>query len=204
MNVHTTDRVVTEALASEEEHALDERRIGFWIYLMSDAVLFSLLFATYATMVRRTAGGPSAAELFGLGHTFLETMLLLFSTFTFGLVTLAAADDRWGQVLGWLGVTFALGLSFVGLEISEFAGMIAGGAGPDRSGFLSAFFTLVGTHGLHVSAGLVWISVMSGQIVTCGLTKPVRSRLWRLGLFWHFLDLIWIGIFSFVYLAGLS
>ncbi|MEM9682160.1 MAG: cytochrome o ubiquinol oxidase subunit III [Pseudomonadota bacterium] len=180
-----------------------QRAFGFWLYLMSDAIIFALLFATYAVMVGGTDGGPTGKDLFSLTHTLAETALLLISSLTFGLATVAMHGDRKGSVLGWLFVTFLLGLGFVGLEIQEFAGMIAQGAGPDRSGFLSAFFTLVGTHGLHVSFGLVWILIMSAQIATKGMTAPVRSRLTRLGLFWHFLDIVWIGIFSVVYLPGI-
>lgn len=179
-----------------------DRAFGFWIYLMSDAVIFSLLFATYMTMSRNYAGGPTGKELFDLGHTFGETMLLLCSTVSYGFVSLAAATGRRGPVLLWLAATFLLGLGFVGMELEEFHAMIARDAGPGRSGFLSAFFTLVGTHGLHVSAGLVWISVMMTQVIVKGLTAPVNSRLLRLGMFWHFLDIVWIGIFSIVYLLG--
>ena len=132
-----------------------------------------------------------------------ETALLLFSSTTFGLAAVAlSAGDR-AKVMLWLGVTFVLGAGFIFLEVGEFSGMIAQGAGPERSGFLSAFFTLVGTHGLHVSVGLLWMLVMFGQVLIKGLTAPVASRLMRLGLFWHFLDIIWVVIFSVVYLPGL-
>jgi cytochrome o ubiquinol oxidase subunit 3 len=180
----------------------EEKAFGFWIYLMTDAIIFALLFATYAVMLRGTAGGPTGRELFSLPHTFGETMLLLVSSTTFGFATLAArARDRKAAITMLL-VTFALGAGFLAMELIEFRGMIAAGAPPQRSGFLSAFFTLVGTHGLHVAAGLVGILVMMGQILTKGITAPVYSRLFRLGLFWHFLDIVWIGIFSVVYLPG--
>ncbi|OWY59136.1 hypothetical protein B7486_76190 [cyanobacterium TDX16] len=130
-------------------------------------------------------------------------MLLLVSSTTFGIASLQVKAGNRGAVLGWLAVTFLLGAGFVFLEIREFAGLIAQGAGPDRSGFLSAFFTLVGTHGVHVSMGLLWILILSAQVMTKGLTLPVASRLYRLGLFWHFLDIAWVGIFSIVYLPGL-
>lgn len=188
--------------ALEAEHARDEREFGFWIYLMSDAIIFSLLFATYAVMVGRTAGGPNARGLFDLAHAFAETMLLLCSSLTFGLASLSAHARNKGAVLFWLAVTFALGVGFVGMEIVEFHGMVMVGAGPQRSGFLSSFFTLVATHGLHVTMGLVWIVVLGCQLLVNGLTAPVASRLHRLGLFWHFLDIVWIGIFSVVYLPG--
>ncbi len=148
------------------------------------------------------AGGPTGLELFHLPRTFGETMLLLFSSATFGFATLAArARDGRAAVLLLL-LTFILGTGFVAMEVGEFRGMVAMGAGPDRSGFLSAFFTLVGTHGLHVSVGLICILVVVGQILFKGLTEPVGSRLFRVGLFWHFLDIVWIGIFSVVYLPG--
>ena len=179
------------------------RAFGFWLYLMSDAILFSLLFATYAVMARNNAGGPTGHTLFSLPNAFGETMLLLFSSITFGLATLAMKSGEKERMLSWLLVTFLLGLGFVGLEIREFHGMVRVGAGPDRSGFLSAFFTLVGTHGLHVTFGLIWILIMTSQVVIKGLTVPVTSRFLRLGLFWHFLDIVWIGIFSVVYLPGI-
>ena len=181
----------------------EQRAFGFWLYLMSDAILFSLLFATYAVMARNNAGGPTGHTLFSLPNAFGETMLLLFSSITFGLATLAMKSGEKERMLSWLLVTFLLGLGFVGLEIREFHGMVRAGAGPDRSGFLSAFFTLVGTHGLHVTFGLIWILIMTSQVVIKGLTVPVTSRILRLGLFWHFLDIVWIGIFSVVYLPGI-
>lgn len=189
-----------EAAASAER--TEEKALGFWIYLMSDAVIFALLFATYVVMTSGTAGGPSGGELFSLSRAFGETLLLLFSSTTFGFATVAVSGRNGRAAVLWLLVTALLGLGFVGLELQEFTGMIEAGAGPERSGFLSAFFTLVGTHGLHVSVGLISILVMTAQILLKGLTGPVRSRLLRLGLFWHFLDIVWIGIFSIVYLPG--
>jgi cytochrome o ubiquinol oxidase subunit III len=186
----------------EARAALDERDFGFWVYLMSDAIIFALLFATYLVLLRGNAGGPTGHQLFDLKRTFGETMLLLTSSVTFGMASVAVAARNRSGVLSWLAITFVLGVGFVFLEISEFSGMIALGAGPDRSGFLSAFFTLVGTHGLHVSGGLVWIAVMIGQVLVKDLNPSVVSRLFRLGLFWHFLDIVWIGIFSVVYLPG--
>jgi cytochrome o ubiquinol oxidase subunit III len=185
-----------------ERDVYEEKALGFWLYLMSDAIIFALLFATYVVMAHNHAGGPTGKDLFDLGHTFTETMVLLCSSITFGFATVAVGQGARGRVLGWLAVTFLLGAGFVALEISEFSGMVAQGAGLQRSGFLSAFFTLVGTHGLHVSMGLIWIVIMSSQVVLKGLTRPVTSRLFRLGLFWHFLDIVWIGIFSIVYLPG--
>jgi cytochrome o ubiquinol oxidase subunit 3 len=189
-----------QALSPSERS--EEKAFGFWIYLMTDAIVFALLFATYVVMSHGTAGGPSGGDLFSLPRTFGETLLLLSSSATFGFAIVAARAREGTQTLLWLFVTFILGAGFIAMELQEFRGMIAVSAGPDRSGFLSAFFTLVGTHGLHVSVGLVCILVMVGQILFKGLTEPVGSRLFRLGLFWHFLDIVWIGIFSVVYLPG--
>lgn len=187
--------------AESDVHA--QRALGFWLYLMGDAVIFGLLFMTYGIMVNNTAGGPAGAALFSLNNAALETALLLVSSTTFGFASIASREGHRGAVLGWLVMTFLLGAGFIFLEIREFTGLIAQGAGPDRSGFLSAFFTLVGTHGTHVSVGLIWILIMSGQVLLKGLSAPVVSRLFRLGLFWHFLDIAWVGIFSVVYLPGL-
>lgn len=193
----------TMTISPRDAAKYEEKEFGFWLYLMSDAVIFACLFATYLVMVGNTAGGPAGKELFSLERAAGETALLLFSSATFGFAAVALSASERSRVLLWLGVTFLLGAGFVFLEYGEFAGMIAQNAGPDRSGFLSAFFTLVGTHGLHVSIGLLWILVMIGQVVLKGLTAPVASRLMRLGLFWHFLDIIWVVIFSVVYLPGL-
>ena len=193
----------SEASHSGASAVHEQRALGFWLYLMGDAVIFALLFMTYSIMVGNTAGGPTGKMLFSLNNAALETALLLVSSITFGFASLATRGGDRSMVLGWLAVTFLLGAGFVFLEVREFLGMIRAGAGPDRSGFLSAFFTLVGTHGIHVSFGLVWILIMSGQVAIKGLTLPVTSRLLRLGLFWHFLDIAWVGIFSVVYLPGL-
>ena len=183
--------------------AHEQRALGFWLYLMGDAVLFGLLFMTYGIMVGNIAGGPSGKTLFSLNNAALETALLLVSSTTFGFASLSSKAGSRSAVLSWLLLTFVLGAGFVFLEVREFLGMIRAGAGPDRSGFLSAFFTLVGTHGTHVSVGLIWILIMTGQVFVKGLSGPVVSRLFRLGLFWHFLDIAWVGIFSVVYLPGL-
>ena len=197
-----TDTVPAPTGAEDARERAEAKALGFWLYLMTDAVIFALLFATYVVMLRGTAGGPTGKDLFDLTRTFGETMLLLFSSATFGLAMLGAnRDDRRAAIL-WLLATLVLALGFVAMELVEFAGMIGKGAGPDRSGFLSAFFTLVGTHGLHVSLGMLCVVVMIGQIAVKGFTGPVRSRLYRLSLFWHFLDIVWIGIFSIVYLGG--
>jgi cytochrome o ubiquinol oxidase subunit III len=175
---------------------------GFWIYLMSDLIIFATLFATFAVLGRNFAGGPTGKQLFDLPYLLGETLFLLSSSATCGLAMLAVHDGQKQRVLMGLAVTFLLGLGFVSMEINEFHRMIAGGFGPDKSAFLSSFFTLVGTHGAHVTFGLIWMAVMIGQVAVKGLTSPVQSRLMRLSMFWHFLDLIWIGIFSIVYLMG--
>jgi cytochrome o ubiquinol oxidase subunit 3 len=203
-NATTVDQA-PQALVGHRHHEAairDSRELGFWFYLMSDAVIFSLLFATYASMTGNTAGGPGTRDVFDLGHTLIETALLLGSSLTCGLAVIAANRRQTGQAIAWLLVTLALGLGFVGMEAVEFGDMIAQGAGPDRSGFLSAFFTLVGTHGLHVSFGSLWLLVMIGQLLVKGPNPWVLSRLQRWGVFWHFLDIVWIGIFSVVYLPG--
>ena len=186
----------------EMREEFEEREFGFWIYLMTDAIIFALLFATYVVMRDNIATGPSAKELFSLPHTAGETLLLLCSSITFGFASLAALDQQVSRAIQWLAVTVLLGVGFVAMELVEFSGMISAGAGPGTSGFLSAFFTLVGTHGLHVSVGILCILVMIGQLMVKGLTPAVSSRLLRLGLFWHFLDIVWIFIFSVVYLPG--
>ena len=191
-----------EVLEHEEEKSLEAREFGFWVYLMTDAVIFALLFASYVVLSNNSAAGPTSKDLFDLGHTAGETALLLLSSLTFGFATIAMSEGQAGRVIRWLVVSLVLGLGFLAMELIEFHGMIAAGAGPGTSGFLSAFFTLVGTHGLHVTFGAIGICVMIGQVLVKGLTLPVRSRLFRLGLFWHFLDIVWIGIFSVVYLPG--
>ena len=189
---------------SEHPDTVANHAFGFWIYLMTDLVLFAAIFATYAVLARSYAGGPSGKDLFDLHYTFGETMLLLFSSATYGMAVLAMYKDRKNRVLVWLAVTFLLGLGFISMEINEFYHMIQDGNGPQRSGFLSAFFTLVGTHGTHLSVGLIWMAVMVVQVMIKGLTTPVQSRLMRLSMFWHFLDIVWIGVFTIVYLMGVT
>lgn len=175
---------------------------GFWVYLMSDLVIFGSLFATYAVLLRGTAGGPDGAEIFDLPLILTGTFLLLISSFTYGMAVLAMTAEKIQQIKAWLVVTFLLGAGFIGLEIYEFQHLIHEGYGPDRSAFLSAFFTLVGTHGLHVFFGLIWILVVLVQLQTKGLNDMTRPRILCLSLFWHFLDIVWICVFSFVYLMG--
>ena len=196
----TTDSLTIGAAHNEDTVAM--QTFGFWLYLMSDLIIFATLFATFAVLGRNYANGPTGKELFDLPYLLAETMFLLCSSFTYGLVMLAVHEGRKQWVLLGLAVTLLLGLGFVAMEINEFAGLIAAGHGPDQSAFLSSFFTLVGTHGTHVTFGLIWMAVMLGQVAVKGLTSPVQSRLLRLSMFWHFLDLIWIGIFSIVYLMG--
>jgi cytochrome o ubiquinol oxidase subunit 3 len=199
--------VATIASVSDGESAQHDttglQAFGFWIYLMSDLVLFAAIFATFAVVGRNYAGGPSGRELFDLPYLFGETMLLLASSATYGLAMLALAGERRRLVVLGLAITFALGLGFLAMEVHEFHSMILAGNGPQRSAFLSAFFTLVGTHGTHVFFGLIWIAVMIGQVIGKGLTTPVRSRLMRLSMFWHFLDIVWVGVFTVVYLRGI-
>ncbi|ANH76706.1 cytochrome o ubiquinol oxidase subunit III [Ralstonia insidiosa] len=174
--------------------------LGFWLYLMSDCLIFAVLFATFGVLSESTAGGPSGRQLFELPFVFAETMLLLVSSFTFGVAMLDQSEAARGRVVRWLLATFVLGAAFVGMELYEFNHLLHEGAGPGVSAYLSAFFTLVGTHGLHVSFGLLWILVMVHQVQRFGLDSVTRRRLACLSLFWHFLDLVWICVFTFVYL----
>jgi cytochrome o ubiquinol oxidase subunit 3 len=176
--------------------------LGFWIYLMSDALIFATLFATFGVLSMSFAGGPGPRQLFDLGLVGFNTAVLLLSALTCGLAMIAMQQHRLGALKAWLAVTALLGMTFVGVELSEFANLIAEGATPQRSGYLSAFFTLVGTHGLHVSLGVVWIAVMLVQLGQRGLHPDNKRRLLCLSMFWHFLDVIWIGVFTFVYLLG--
>jgi cytochrome o ubiquinol oxidase subunit 3 len=183
-------------------HAGGGTLLGFWIYLMSDALIFATLFATFGVLSMSFAGGPGPKALFDLGLVGFNTAVLLLSALTCGLAMIAMQQGRLGALRAWLAVTALLGMTFVGVELSEFAHLIAEGATPQRSGYLSAFFTLVGTHGLHVTLGVVWIGVMLVQLGQRGLHPDNRRRLLCLSMFWHFLDVIWIGVFTFVYLLG--
>lgn len=175
---------------------------GFWIFLLSDFVMFSGFFAAYAVLRTATAGGPAGAELFDLNTTAIETGCLLASSFTCGLASLAADARRQSWMHLALAVTFVFGAAFVVLEAHEFAGLVARGAGPSRSAFLSAFFTLVGCHGLHVSAGLLWLLTMMAQVFAKGFRADILRRFMCFALFWHALDIIWVAIFTVVYLLG--
>jgi cytochrome o ubiquinol oxidase subunit 3 len=175
---------------------------GFWIFILSDFVMFSGLFAAYAVLAGNTAGGPTGSELFNLRSVFIETMCLLFSSYTCGLGALSAERRQPERFLVFALLTFLLGAAFLIIETREFAGMVSRGAGPSRSAFLSAFFTLVGTHGVHVTGGLLWLIYMSAQVVAKGLRPNVLRRLLCWSLFWHALDIVWVGVFTLVYLMG--
>ncbi|HEY7552078.1 MAG TPA: cytochrome o ubiquinol oxidase subunit III [Hyphomicrobiaceae bacterium] len=177
---------------------------GFWIFILSDIVMFSALFAAYAVLSGNAAGGPTGAELFNLREVFVLTMCLLVSSYTCGLGALAAEQDRPERYLIFAALTFVLGAAFVFLEVSEFVDMIGKGAGPERSAFLSAFFTLVGMHGTHVTVGLIWLVYMTAQVVAKGLRAAVLRRLLCFSLFWHALDIVWIGVMTLVYLMGVQ
>lgn len=187
--------------AHEGEHE-NPTLLGFWIYLMSDALIFATLFATYGVLATAYAGGPTPRDLFGLQLVALNTAFLLISSITYGMGMIAMQEGRTSAVRFWLITTAFFGLAFVGVELYEFSHLIAHGATPQRSAFLSAFFTLVGTHGLHVTFGLIWIAVMVMQVGKHGLIPENRTRLMCLGMFWHLLDVVWIGVFTFVYLLG--
>lgn len=196
LNLKDTDELTHEQAGSDV--------FGFWMFLMSDAVIFALLFATYGVMLSATVGGPTPASEYQIKSAFVETLLLLTSSFTFGMASVAmkhSAPRR--QLLGWMGVTLLLGLAFIGFELHDFWSMFGDNAYPSRSGFLSSFFALVPLHGMHVLFGCIWLVVMMAQVQTFGLDARVKINIMRLALFWHFLDIIWLAIFSLVYLQGL-
>ncbi|CAN5801397.1 cytochrome o ubiquinol oxidase subunit III [soil metagenome] len=189
---------------TEEEHheAGGATLLGFWIYLMSDALIFATLFATYGVLSSSYAGGPSPHEIFELPLVALNTAILLVSSITYGFAMIAMQEDRLGGTKAWLALTGLLGAAFVGVELYEFGNLIHEGATPQTSAFLSAFFTLVATHGLHVTFGIVWLCVLLVQLSQRGLHPENKRRLMCLSMFWHFLDVVWIGVFTFVYLLG--
>ena len=198
--------VKQDALAPASEAGPVPKRVvvgfGFWVFLLSDIVMFSALFAAYAVLVHATAGGPTGAQLFNQTSVAIQTACLLASSYTCGLMSLAVGSRRRDKIYLFALITFALGAAFLALEIKEFAGMIAVGATPQRSAFLSAFFTVVGCHGLHVAAGLIWLAVMMAQVAIKGLRPAVDRRLLCFALFWHALDIIWVWLFTAVYLMG--
>jgi cytochrome o ubiquinol oxidase subunit 3 len=190
-------------LTDEHDHeAGGSTMLGFWLYLMSDCLIFAMLFAAYGVFGTSYAGGPRPSEIFELPLVAVNTTMLLLSSITYGFAMLAMEEDRKTSTLVWLAITGLFGAAFVGIELTEFSKLIADGATPQRSAFLSSFFTLVSTHGLHVTMGLVWLVTLMTQVVRHGLTSANRRRLMCLSLFWHFLDVIWIGVFTFVYLLG--
>jgi cytochrome o ubiquinol oxidase subunit 3 len=200
-----------QSAAQTPFHVLDEQphpagtstMLGFWIYIMSDCLLFSVLFAAYGVLGGNYAAGPAPRDLFDLNLVALNTTMLLLSSLTYGFAMLSMQANSARRTRLWLGVTAFFGLCFIGIELHEFTNMIREGATPQRSAFLSSFFTLVGTHGLHVTTGLVWMAVLMVQVGQRGLIEANRRRLYCLSMFWHFLDVVWIGVFTFVYLMGM-
>ena len=187
---------------AKEEHPASPTGLGFWIYLMSDALIFASLFAMFGVVSTAFAGGPGPRQIFDLPLVALNTAFLLASSITFGQAIPHMEAGRTGPTRFWLAITGLLGAAFVGVELYEFSHMIAEGAGPDRSAFLSSFFALVGTHGAHVTVGLIWIATLLIQLGSQGLSEAMKRRVMCLSMFWHFLDIIWIGVFTFVYLYG--
>lgn len=189
----------------KDNEAAEKVVFGFWVFLMSDAILFGMVFATYVTSLHGTAGGPGPRDLYDIKSVFIETLLLLASSFTFGMASLALKyKHSKTKLVIWMVVTLVLGVAFLGFELHDFSSMFAKGGIPSRSGFLSAFFDLVPLHGLHVTAGCIWLLSLLGQIARYGLDTQTKLGIMRLALFWHFLDIVWIAIFSLVYLAGLT
>ncbi|MDX1802549.1 MAG: cytochrome o ubiquinol oxidase subunit III [Alcanivorax sp.] len=189
-------------LVPGEYHVPQGTLLGFWIYLMSDCLIFASLFACYGVLGRNYAGGPSGADIFELPLVALNTTFLLISSITYGFAVLQMQRNKLKGTMLWLVVTAVFGAAFISVELYEFIGLIHEGAGPERSAFLSSFFTLVGTHGLHVTFGLVWMVTLLFQLKKHGLIHENKRRVFCLSMFWHFLDVVWIGVFTFVYLMG--
>ncbi|WP_236585210.1 cytochrome o ubiquinol oxidase subunit III [Dyella sp. EPa41] len=187
---------------ARDVHTANGTLLGFWVYLMSDCLIFACLFAAYGVLGREYAGGPTGAEVLELPTVALNTTLLLLSSITYGFAVLEMQRDRKNPMLAWLVVTGLLGAGFLTVELREFAHLIAEGNGPQRSAFLTSFFSLVGTHGLHVTCGILWLIVLMVQVMRKGLIHANKRRLLCLSMFWHFLDVVWVGVFSFVYLMG--
>ena len=208
------DRIRSELALSSRQHTLGHsdgdlvsKRVvagfGFWIFLISDIIMFSAFFATYVVLVDRTAGGPKGRELFNLGSVALETACLLTSSFTCGVASIAARLRRNIWFHGAMAATFVLGAAFLALEVRELGGLVAQGNGPTRSAFLSAFFALVGCHGLHISVGLLWLLTMVAQVYAKGYRADIMRRNLCFSLFWHALDIVWVALFTVVYLMGM-
>lgn len=194
---HTINKAMTH-----EQAANSRAMFGFWVYLMTDLLMFGVLFAVFAVLHNNTAGGASGRELFRLPLALTETMLLLTSSFTVGLAMIAARQDKKPQVLAWFTVTFVLGMTFLILELREFAQLIHEGHKPSSSAFLSSFYALVGAHGLHIVVGLLWMAIVMAFVLTRGLSSSMMRKLSMLSLYWHFLDIVWIFIFTIVYLKA--
>lgn len=194
----------SERAIMQEEHRMADNKtlFGFWAYIMTDCLLFASLFATYAVLHANTVGGPSGRDIFNLPYILVETLALLTSSFTCGLAMLAANRHDKKQALGWLIVTFTLGIVFLLMELTEFGRLVHDGNGWQRSGFMSSYFTLVGTHGLHITIGLMWIAALAAKVWSSGFSRANIRRLTMLSLFWHFLDIVWIFIFTVVYMLG--
>ena len=186
----------------EDHHPESGTLLGFWLYLMSDCLVFACLFAAFGVLRHSYAGGPTGAQLFDLQMVAIKTSLLLMSSITYGFAMIEMQRQRAGSMQVWLALTGLLGAGFIGIELYEFAHMLHEGAGPQRSAFLSAFYALVSTHGLHVSFGIVWLVTLMAQVARHGLIEANQRRLLCLSMFWHFLDVVWIGVFTFVYLMG--
>jgi len=199
---HTPDPYADTRIPDPHQDTFSKTVLGFWMYLMTDCILFAALFTTYAVLHNNTFGGPSSRDLFSLSTSFIETMILLFSSVTCGFGMLSALRNQKYRVVAWFAVAFLLGASFIAMELHEFTHMVQEGNSWTKSAFLSSFFTLVGTHGLHVSVGLLWMTVVMIQVYLCGITVVTFRRIALFSMFWHFLDLVWIFIFTFVYLMG--
>lgn len=192
-------------VTAEQTAPRDDKTIfGFWTYIMTDCVLFATLFATYAVLRNNTAGGPSTHDIFTMPYVLAETLLLLTSSFTCGLAMITLKEKSRVPTAILLSLTFLLGLAFVGMELSEFAKLVNEGSSWQRSGFLSSFFTLVGTHGLHITVGLMWLAVLGVRMAQRGLSAKITRQLTLFSIFWHFLDVVWIFIFTIVYLMGVA
>lgn len=195
---------LTSAHGADDKVA-ENLMFGFWVFLMSDAILFGMVFASYVTSLDATAGGPGPRQLFDIKSTFIETLLLLMSSLTFGMASLALKyKHKTPRLIAWMTVTLMLGVAFLGFELHDFSSMLAKGGVPSRSGYLSAFFGLVPLHGVHVIGGCIWLLCLMGQIARNGVDTAAKIGIMRLALFWHFLDIVWVAIFSVVYLAGLT